>query len=196
MANDWAQRDFGPDKFDRIPPHGRWQHFDIGNVPRVDQLIGKWEIAGCDKLEVTRRLVDLFFISVLLDAGAGDLWKFTEPGTGQAYGRSEGIAVASMYMMTAGAFSGQTRNLLRVDGERSNGDISYTIPNALTQTALIRTRPGCFDGRHIQEAFSDQHRESNSQRHFACQPAKQRRCIAIGAAEILWPGRPAWTARW
>lgn len=196
MANDWAQRDFGPDKFDRIPPHGRWQHFDIGNVPRVDQLIGKWEIAGCDKLEVTRRLVDLFFISVLLDAGAGDLWKFTEPGTGPAYGRSEGIAVASMYMMTTGAFSGQTGNLLRVDGEKSNGAISYTTPHPLTQMASIRTRPGCFDGRHIQEAFSDQHRESNTQRHIPSQPAKQRRFISIGAAEILWYGRPARTARW
>ncbi|OJJ52769.1 hypothetical protein ASPSYDRAFT_73350 [Aspergillus sydowii CBS 593.65] len=109
-------RDFGPDKFDRIPPHGRWQHFDIGNVPRVDRLTEEWQGTGCDKLEVTRRLVDLFFVSVLLDAGAGDVWKFTEPGTGKAYGRSEGIAVASMYMMKAGAFSSQTENLLRVDG--------------------------------------------------------------------------------
>ncbi|OJJ08752.1 hypothetical protein ASPVEDRAFT_47925 [Aspergillus versicolor CBS 583.65] len=109
-------RDFGPDKFDRIPPHGRWQHFDIGNIPRVGRLVDQWQDTGCDKLEVTRRLVDLFFVSVLLDAGAGDVWKFTEPGTGKAYGRSEGIAVASMYMMKAGAFTSHTDNLLRVDG--------------------------------------------------------------------------------
>ncbi len=163
-ANDSGQRDFGPDKFDRIPPHGRWQHFDIGNVPRVDRLVEEWQNTGCDKLEVTRRLVDLFFVSVLLDAGAGDVWKFTEPGTGKAYGRSEGIAVASMYMMKAGAFSSQTENLLRVDGEKSLVYIYiYTVPEPLTRTALIRTWSGCFDNRHIQEAFSDQRRESNSQ---------------------------------
>ena len=44
-------------------------------------------------------------MSVLLDAGAGDVWTFQEPATGKAYGRSEGIAVASLYMFTAGVFS-------------------------------------------------------------------------------------------
>jgi hypothetical protein len=45
----------------------------------------------CDDIEITRRLIDLFFISVLLDAG--DTWRYTEPTTGQVYERSEGIAV-------------------------------------------------------------------------------------------------------
>ena len=44
-------------------------------------------------------------MSVLLDAGAGDVWTFKEPTTGTTYGRSEGIAVASLYMFTAGVFS-------------------------------------------------------------------------------------------
>ncbi|KAJ5083778.1 hypothetical protein N7456_013205 [Penicillium angulare] len=101
-------RDFGPSSFDKIPPHGRWQHFNVGAVPRVDQLIQRWEEGGCDKLEVTRRLVDLFFVAVLLDAGAGDFWKFTEPGTETSYGRSEGIAVAALYMFKAGSFSSAT----------------------------------------------------------------------------------------
>lgn len=49
-------------------------------------------------MEVTRRLIDLFFVSVLLDAGAGDNWRYIEPGTKQTYERSEGIAIASLYM--------------------------------------------------------------------------------------------------
>lgn len=98
-------RDFGPDRFDQIPPHGRWQHFDVGGVPRVAPLLEQWEAQGCDKMELTRRLIDLFFVSVLLDAGAGDVWNFQEPGKGQSYNRSEGIAVASLYMFTSGAFS-------------------------------------------------------------------------------------------
>ncbi|KAI2785916.1 Protein urg3 [Penicillium oxalicum] len=73
-------RDFGPDKYDQIPPHGRWQHFDVGGVSRVSSLIQRWESQGWDQLEVTRRLIDLFFVAVLLDAGAGDVWKFQEPG--------------------------------------------------------------------------------------------------------------------
>ncbi len=31
-----------------------------------------------------QRLIDLFVVSVLLDAGAGDKWKFVEPGSGQS----------------------------------------------------------------------------------------------------------------
>ncbi|KAH9909548.1 hypothetical protein F4778DRAFT_2907 [Xylariomycetidae sp. FL2044] len=99
-------RDWGPDRFSQIPPHGRWQHFDVGGDARMAPLLEQWTAEGCDKTELTRRLVDLFFVSVLLDAGAGDTWKFKEPGTGQSYGRSEGTAVASLYMFTSGAFSG------------------------------------------------------------------------------------------
>jgi len=47
----------------------------------------------------------LFFVSVLLDAGAGDEWSYMEPGTGFKYERSEGIAVASLYMFKSGIFS-------------------------------------------------------------------------------------------
>jgi len=100
------QRDFGPDRFHEIPPHGRWQHFEVGNVSRIDKLTTQWDTAGYDNLEKVRSLVDLFFVSVLLDAGAGDLWRFTEPGTGNVYTRSEGIAVASLYMFLDGDFAG------------------------------------------------------------------------------------------
>lgn len=56
-------------------------------------------------MEIARRLIDLFFVSVLLDAGAGDHWRYVEPGTGKEYERSEGIAVASLYMFKSLAFS-------------------------------------------------------------------------------------------
>jgi hypothetical protein len=64
-----------------------------------------WKEQGCSDLETTRRLVDLFFVSVLLDAGAGDHWRYTEPGTNEIYERSEGIAVASLHMFNSLAFS-------------------------------------------------------------------------------------------
>ncbi|KAI5459344.1 hypothetical protein BGZ63DRAFT_491553 [Mariannaea sp. PMI_226] len=113
------KRDFGPDRFNQIPPHGRWQHFNVGDVPRVDSLLSTWDHDGVkDKKEVTRRIIDLFFVSVLLDAGAGDHWRFSEPGTGQSYSRSEGIAVASLHMFKAGAFVSEgASDTDQVDGQ-------------------------------------------------------------------------------
>ncbi|KAK0727289.1 hypothetical protein B0T26DRAFT_747632 [Lasiosphaeria miniovina] len=99
------KRDFGPDKFHTIPPHGRWQHFEVGDIPRITNLLDQWKKEGCDDTEVTRRLIDLFFVSVLLDAGAGDHWRYTEPETGHIYERSEGIAVASLHMFRTFAFT-------------------------------------------------------------------------------------------
>lgn len=101
------KRDYGPDKYDTIPPHGRWQHFEVGNVARVQPMLDEWRQAGCDDREVTRRLIDLFFVSVLLDAGAGDHWRYREPGPDGplVFERSEGIAVASLHMFKAHAFT-------------------------------------------------------------------------------------------
>ncbi|PWY83603.1 DUF1688 domain protein [Aspergillus heteromorphus CBS 117.55] len=87
------------------PPHGRWQHFEVGDEPRIQQLLSKWDAVGYDDTEKVRSLLDLFFVSVLLDAGAGDTWSFREPGTGKVYTRSEGIAVASLYMFLEGEFA-------------------------------------------------------------------------------------------
>ena len=98
------ERDFGPDKFDEIPPHGRWQHFEAGNFSRITNLIAEWEASGSDQYEITRRLVDLFFVSVLLDAGAGEQWRYRDSETQQLYERSEGIAIASLAMFKGGEF--------------------------------------------------------------------------------------------
>ncbi|KAH3941367.1 hypothetical protein HBH98_194780 [Parastagonospora nodorum] len=116
------KRDFGPNKFDTIPPHGRWQHFEVGNVPRIVDLLEQWKKEGCDDVEITRRSIDLFFVSVLLDAGAGDHWRYVEPGTGKEYERSEGIAVASLYMFKSLAFS-----------SKKNGDVPVVDGQGLEQ---------------------------------------------------------------
>ena len=86
-------------------------------MARIDQLVHEWKLQGLNKQETTRRLIDLFFVAVLLDAGAGDTWSFTEPATGNIYGRSEGIAVAALYMFKAGAFSSNQGKAESVDGE-------------------------------------------------------------------------------
>ncbi|TKY87100.1 hypothetical protein EX895_003777 [Sporisorium graminicola] len=107
------QRDFGTN-YAAIPPHGRWRHFDVGAIPRVTTLLSEWAGVGranaakaVEPAEAARRLVDLFMVSVLLDAGAGTKWKYEEKKTGLSYGRSEGLAVASLDMFLNGRFCGE-----------------------------------------------------------------------------------------
>lgn len=79
-------------------------------------MIDSWKTTGTDDLELTRRLIDLFFVSVLLDAGAGDHWRFVEPDTDRTYERSEGIAVASLYMFNSFSFTDSSEKIPSVNG--------------------------------------------------------------------------------
>ena len=97
-----------------IPFHSRWRHFDVGGVPRQRQL--EQALSG-SALERARAKVDLVVTSVLLDAGAGAGWRYVEAGTGQTFTRSEGLAVASFYLFTEGAFSSQPERAMQVDAQ-------------------------------------------------------------------------------
>ena len=109
-----VKRDYAPD-YHTIPPHGRWQHFEVGGRPRVDQLLALWPLS-VDNQERTRRLIDLFLLSVLLDAGAGTQWSYKSKETGKMYRRSEGLAVASLEMFKTGMFSSDPEQPHQVDG--------------------------------------------------------------------------------
>lgn len=68
-----------------------------------------------DNQERTRRLIDLFLVSVLLDAGAGTKWQYKSKESGRVYRRSEGLAVASLEMFKAGLFSSDPNEPCQVD---------------------------------------------------------------------------------
>ena len=68
-----------------------------------------------DNQERTRRLLDLFLVSVLLDAGAGTKWQYKSKESGRIYRRSEGLAVASLEMFKSGCFSSDPREPCQVD---------------------------------------------------------------------------------
>jgi hypothetical protein len=107
-------------------------------VPRVTNLLQHWTYEGCESLELTRRLIDLFFVSVLLDAGAGDYWRYTEPNTTDVYERSEGIAVASLHMFQALAFtSSRDTSAPTVDGNPQHPVLSNS-PNWLAFRKRLR----------------------------------------------------------
>ena len=75
------KRDFAPD-YASIPPHGRLQHFNVGGKDRIAALLAMWP-SEIDASERTRRLLDLFLVSVLLDAGAGTAWSYKSLDNGR-----------------------------------------------------------------------------------------------------------------
>src|SRR5262245_20940802 len=93
-----------------IPDHSRWRHFAAGGVDRWNMLAGRIHE---DAVELARVAADLATVSVLLDAGAGDRWRYR--ASGLSFERSEGLAVASYDMFRAGAFSSDPDRPWRVD---------------------------------------------------------------------------------
>lgn len=94
-----------------IPHHSRWRHFSAGGLDRWHAL----PLSGMTGIEQARAAVDLTFVSVLLDAGAGAAWQYRDKETGLAFARSEGLAVASFDMFRAGLFSSDPSYPLQVD---------------------------------------------------------------------------------
>jgi len=99
----------------KIPFHSRWRHFVMNGDNRwadiADQT--KWP----DRAARARAEFDLAIVSVFLDAGAGPSWRYHDPKTGSAIGRSEGLGLASLAMFAAGAFSADPLQPLRVDAD-------------------------------------------------------------------------------
>jgi len=105
-------RDAYPDL--RIPHHARWRHFAAGGIDRWGLLSA--ELADLGPAEIARARVELCVVSVLLDAGAGPDWRYTEPGTGLVLARSEGLAVASLRAFQAGLFAADGSMRADADG--------------------------------------------------------------------------------
>jgi hypothetical protein len=102
-----------------IPVHGRWRHLEAGGVDRRAEL--ERQMAALPRSARSHALIDLTFVSVLLDAGAGPDWIYLEPTTEQAFSRSEGLAVASFHAFTAGLFSSDKDHPWQVDAAGLRG---------------------------------------------------------------------------
>ena len=98
-----------------IPFHSRWGHFNVGNINRLKEL--EKALEGKSAKEKSKIKMDLAIISVLLDAGAGTIWSYSENETGKRWSRSEGLAVMSFRAFMRGNFSSVEGDPLRVDSE-------------------------------------------------------------------------------
>jgi hypothetical protein len=96
-----------------VPFHARWRHFVAGGVDRYAALAAQ----APDAASRGRAAFDLVILSVLLDAGAGAQWRYRDAMTGTQIGRSEGLALASLAMFAAGAFSVDAKDPLRADAQ-------------------------------------------------------------------------------
>src|SRR5262249_8620340 len=99
-----------------VPYHSRWRHFTIAEpesppVARFAHLDRAFELTGAER---GRARVELAIVSVLLDAGAGEHWRYTLLD-GRTLGRSEGLAIASLDLVANGGFSTALREPWRVD---------------------------------------------------------------------------------
>jgi hypothetical protein len=115
-----------------IPFHARWRHFVAGE-PRLPDS---------DPAERTRAAFDLVILSVLLDAGTGPGWSFSDPIDGGTFSRSEGLAVASQRMIESGALGTGGAALAALDGETLAQGFQASDSNPLAgldgRTALLR----------------------------------------------------------
>jgi hypothetical protein len=98
-----------------VPFHSRWRHFVISNDDRWADIVEqtRWP----DRAARARAEFDLAIVSVFLDAGAGPTWRYRDPKTGSAIGRSEGLGLASLAMFESGAFSANPHEPLRADAD-------------------------------------------------------------------------------
>lgn len=84
-----------------IPFHSRLNHFSPDGVNRIDTVIN-----GLVGEEKTKALIDLVIVSVLLDAGAGDQWRYHERESNKTFSRSEGLGIASFHLFKSELLSG------------------------------------------------------------------------------------------
>ncbi|MEQ9641145.1 MAG: DUF1688 family protein [Alphaproteobacteria bacterium] len=185
-----------------VPYHSRWRHFAIDGR---DQWARLEEALDNDIRVQARRRFDLAVVSVLLDAGAGDVWQYKYQD--RVFARSEGLAIASMQMFIDGSFSSDARQL-RAD----LFGLEKVTPEKLAEGMQVgddNPMPGLAGRAHLLRRLGDALRRSPA--HFGTDPprvgnlfdyfAAQDQGAGVSAAHILatllevfgpiWPGRMA-----
>ena len=186
-----------------IPFHSRWRHF---RVDADDRWLSLAADLDADALERARIRFDLAVTSVLLDAGAGDHWRYRDETSGTVLSRSEGLAIASFDMFRAGRFSTDPDLPLRAEADALAGlgvdNISKAFQvNPDNPLAGLEGRTALLQelGRTLAETprffGSDQPRVGNLVDYLVANAEGQKiaaRDILIAVLQSLgsiWPGR-------
>ena len=102
----------------RVPLHARWRHFIFDGRDLWIETAAKanWR----DPAARARAEFDLAIVSVLLNAGAGPDWRYSDAAKGLEIGRSEGLEID-----------------FAIDGEREPGRIFTTRPDTLMGATFL-----------------------------------------------------------
>jgi Protein of unknown function (DUF1688) len=186
-----------------IPLHSRWRHFAIGERDRWRECMRKLDPVDPD--ELARIRFDLVIPSVLLDAGAGEGWRWREPSSGEVLARSEALALASLALFERGLLSSHRTRPLRADAAALRAlepaalaeAFQVSADNPLTGLAgrtLLLNRLGAAIELDP-ERFGHPARLGNLYDHLKAQAQGgelQARTILVTLLESLasiWPGR-------
>lgn len=181
----------------KIPFHSRWGHFQVGDIDRNSKL--DKELSGLDSMERARTKLDLVITSVLLDAGAGPTWSYSENGTN--FNRSEGLGVASWHMFMDGSFStdgsrrADAKKLMELTGEDIEKSFQVTSENPLVgvsgRAGLLASLGKCVDSKA--DVFKDgrpgnilDYMESKHGKEFAATDLLKAVLTHFGD---IWPSR-------
>ena len=118
-----------------VPMHARWRHFVFDG-----RDLWQESVARCDWPDAATRAraaFDLAITSVLLDAGAGPDWRYTDRATGVVASRSEGLALASLRWFESGALSDRARPASQAD-ERARGPRAGALGAAARSPPALR----------------------------------------------------------
>ncbi|KAJ2821418.1 hypothetical protein GGI24_004222, partial [Coemansia furcata] len=111
------ERDYGT--IDKVPTHGRWRSYCLatsGSAAKRDLVgehVAQWKASGVSDWECARRVIDLFVVSVLIDAGAGSKWRYTD--SLGVFERTEGLGIAALRMFENGVFSSSPNHPFQAD---------------------------------------------------------------------------------
>ncbi|MDR6535520.1 DUF1688 family protein [Variovorax soli] len=140
-----------------IPFHSRWRHFEAGDVNRMEELDRL--LGNLNPTERARAHIDLVLVSVLLDAGAGPYWHYTEPASGKRFTRSEGLGVATFHAFTSGLFSSDPDRPLQADAAGLRGLVTDRLGDAFQvsdMNPLVGLAGRATLLRRLGEAMSEQ----------------------------------------
>jgi uncharacterized protein DUF1688 len=187
-----------------VPLHSRWRHFVVRGEDRFRAI--EQSVCWPDRAARARMAFDLVMISVLLDAGAQEQWRYRD-GSGAIIGRSEGLALASLDMFARGVFSANPTDFLRADGtvlaqlsveqlregfqvtdENSLGGVEGRVALLRRLGKLVADNPGVF-GRN------DTPRPGGLFDHLAAFAENGKITAPAILSELLYQLGPIWPSR-
>lgn len=188
----------------KVPLHSRWRHFNAGKIDRIGVLNS--DLRNASHLERARVKCELAILSVFLDAGAGDRWRYLDRLSTSHFSRSEGLAVASFDMFYDGFFSNDSSHPFRADAAKLISLTQKDFERAFQVTSdnpmqglegraslihrlgkLVDSNATLFPEKRLGNMFNTIYKKSAD--YTFKLPAEQLLFTILEAFETMWPSK-------